>query len=237
MIEYRVKIDDTFLGIWLGGNKGNIILGCGLPQYIDKYHPLVEQVSRLGYNLFVPRYHGTFESGGNFDTASSVQSIKDAINVVKSGKATELFNNGKIAWSNDIPLYLFGYSYGALPALLSNEKVGRTILVCPFISVNYHLENTSGEILKETFEFVKRAYPNLYRLEPSLVIEDLLNIKLPENKDRLVVVSSLNDTSIPKEEIDFLSEKYPKARFVVKDGGHSIKISDELFLDLLNYTE
>lgn len=234
MIEYRTKIKDTFIGMWFGGDKGNIVLACGIPQYIDKYHPIIEQISRLGYNLFVPRYHGTFESSGKFSVLSSKKTIENTVTLVTKGKAIELFKNSEITWNHNIPLYVLGFSYGALPALLSNNNIDKTILVCPFIDVNYHLEKSSGENLKETFEFIERAYPNLYRLKAYDVLKDLSIVELPEKKNSLIVVYSLEDTSIPKEEIDLLIQKYPNTKLITKNGGHSIKISDELFLSILN---
>src|SRR5437867_3417407 len=98
MIEYRIKEGNTFLGVWLGGNKGNIILACGIPQYIDKYNPIVSQVTNLGYNLFTLRYQGSFESSGEFGVNSSKESIMDAVNIVKNGKAIELFSMKEITW-------------------------------------------------------------------------------------------------------------------------------------------
>lgn len=234
MIEYRTKIKDTFIGMWLGGNRGNIVLACGIPQYIDKYHPFIEQIGRLGYNLFIPRYHGTFESNGEFTVLSSKETIEDAINMVKKGNTVEFFKNEKIIWENHIPLYVLGFSYGALPALLSNENCNKTVLVCPFVDISFHIENSSGENLKETFEFIERAYPNLYRLTANNVLKDLLTVNLPKKKDSLVVVYSSEDKSIPKEEIDLLAHKYLNVQLITKNGGHSIKISDELFLGIFS---
>ena len=236
MIEYRTKIEDTFLGIWFGGDNGNIVLGCGLPQYIGKYHPIIAQIKRLGYNLFIPRYQGTFESGGDFNTMSSKQSIDNAIRLAQSGKTTELFGNSDITWNNNVPIYLLGYSYGALPALLSEIKVDKTVLICPFVDIKYHVENTTGENLKQTFEFIERAYPNLYRLKADLVINDLASINLPDHKDNLTLVYASEDESIPKEEITNLSDKYSNIKIIEKGGKHSLEMNDELFLELFKKT-
>jgi len=235
MIEYRTKKKDTFVGAWLGGDNGNIIFGCGLPQYLDKYNPLIAQIDRLHYNLFVPRYQGSFESGGDFNIFSSVQTIEDCIALVNEGCATELFGENKIIWNGSAPLYVMGYSYGSLPALLSsNEKIEKTILICPFVDIHFHLKDTPGENMEKTLVFIERAYPNLYRLHPDQVMKSFSNVTLPEKKENLVIVSALADTSIPKEEIDFLSHEYPNARFVKKDGGHNAQLKDELFCDILN---
>ncbi len=234
MIEYRIKRGETFIGAWLGGDNGNIVFCCGLPQYLDKYHPLVTQITRLGYNLFVPRYRGTFESDGDFSVLSSVQAIEDGISLANEGEAIELFNESKITWNRQVPLYVMGFSYGSLPALLSfNGKIDKTVLVCPFIDAHFHLGDASGENVRETFTFIERAYPHLYRLNSDQVIKDLLNTMLPDKKENLVIVSARGDTSIPRQEINLLLKKYPDARFIEKDGGHGAQIEDELLQKIL----
>ena len=64
MREYRIKQQNMIVSVFLGGSKGNIIYASGLPQYLDKNHPLVQQSVKLGYNLFIPKYPGSYETDG-----------------------------------------------------------------------------------------------------------------------------------------------------------------------------
>lgn len=232
MIEFRSQLQEVFVGFFLNGNKGNIVLAPGMPQYLDKYHPLVVQASKLGYNLFIPRYMGTFESSGTFSSLNSSETLAETIRMVKKGKTTELFAHKEMTWSSE-KIYLLGFSYGALPALLQTEDVSKTILVCPFISLEYHRKGSSGEDIQETYEFLERAYPNLYRLKTAEVIRDLERTTLPAVKENLVVVSGDKDMLIPKVEIQALLQKYHPV-FMTKDTGHSLSMDDTLFLKLFS---
>jgi len=234
MIEFKIKIDEVMIGVYLNGNKGNIIFASGIPQYLDKYHPFVQQITRLGYNLFIPRYKGTYESNGQFNIKNSKDSIKLAIKLAKKGEGIELFANNKLKWSKENN-YLIGFSYGALPALLQEEKVNKTILICPFISLLYHLPDSNGEDISQTFSFLERAYPNLYRFKSEDVLNDLQNIPLPKEKQNLIIIKGNNDKSIPKEELNYLKEKYNPLIYS-KEGKHSVIMDDELLKKIL-YTK
>ncbi len=231
MVEFRIKQGNVMLGVYLNGDKGNVVFAGGMPQYLDKYHPFVEQMKRLGYNLFVPRYMGTYESSGEFNTENSVKSVESAIELAKSGEGVELFANSKLKWKNE-RTYLIGFSYGALPSLLQNLDVDKTLLVCPFVLMQYHLPNSSGENVKDTFEFLQRAYPNCYRFNANDVVEDILKVELPKLKDNLIVIIGKNDNSIPKEEVNYIRNLY-NIKSLEKDGGHSIKIDDTMLENIL----
>lgn len=220
------------VGVYLNGDKGNVVLAGGMPQYLDKYHPFVEQMKRLGYNLFVPRYMGTYESSGEFNTENSIKSIKSAIELAKSGEGVELFGNSKLKWKNE-RTYLIGFSYGAFPSLLQEREVDKTLLVCPFVSIDYHFSHSQGEDVRKTFEFLERAYPNVYRFEADKVVDDISKYMCPDKKERLFVVVGKEDSSIPQEEIDYLKSKY-NPRVIEKEGGHSIRIVDTMLEKILN---
>ncbi len=233
MIEFRTKKNNTFIGIWLGGKNGNVILASGIPQYIDKYHPIIEQISRLGMNLFIPRYQGTFESSGEFSTANSEQSLIDTIDLVQSGSATELFGNSQIDWDKELTTNLLGFSYGALPTLLLPNYDCNKILICPFLNIDFHLPDSAGENVAETFEFLERAYPNMYRLIANNVMEDLKTVEYQVTDQKLTIVVGDSDSAIPTEEIEWLKKFNPKYKLITKPGGHSINMPDELFQELV----
>jgi pimeloyl-ACP methyl ester carboxylesterase len=231
MIEFRIKENDILMGVYLNGSKGNIVYAPGMPQTLDKYHPFVLQMERLGYNLFIPRYMGTYESDGKFSTENSVRTLETIIDIVNNGRGIELFAGKELSWAPS-PTYLIGFSYGALPALLQNKPVVKTILVCPFVSMDFHNNGGAGENVKETYEFLERAYPNIYRFKAKDAINDMLNIKLPESKQAVIVLRGSTDGSIPDEEIELLAKKY-NAEIIIKDGGHSISIPDNILAGVL----
>ena len=233
MIEFRTKINQIMIGIWLNGDKGNVVLAPGMPQYLDKYHPFVEQMKRLEYNLFVPRYMGTYESDGEFSTMNSVKSLEATVKLAKKGTTEELYANKTLKWNNE-KVYLIGFSYGSLPSLLQGEGVNKTILVCPFAMIKYHLENSEGEDIKKTFEFLERAYTNIYRLNANDVVEDLKRIDPPKHKENLVMVFGESDTSIPKEEKGDLQAICKTAPCYEKESGHSLKMTDNMLKEIIS---
>lgn len=231
MFELKIKEDGVMIGAWLNGGKRNVVLAPGIPQYLDKYHPFVKQIAGLGYNLFVPRYRGTYESDDPFSTMNSKESLEIALKIAKRGSAIELFENKKVVWDTERTV-LVGFSYGALPALLQQEEVDKTVLVCPAVSLRYHTPESGGENIAETFNFLERAYQNVYRFKAVDVIADLTNIALPERKDNLSIVVGRADSSIPSEEIGLLKSMYHPQCFE-KEGGHSIIMTDDLLQKVL----
>lgn len=222
--------EEVLVGAWLNSSEVNVILAPGLPQYLDKYHPFLTVIKDLGYNLFVPRYMGTFESGGNFSVENSVKTIESTIDLVLTGEGHDLYSGSEISW-NPKRVILIGFSYGALIALLQQKDIDKTVLVCPFVSMKYHSPNSSGENVHRTLSFIERAYPNLYRFKSEELIADLESSRLPEKKDRLTVIASANDKSIPGAELALIKEKY-NPKWFDKPGGHSISMSIDLLREV-----
>lgn len=231
MREHRIKHQNIVISVFLGGNKGNIIYASGLPQYLDKNHPLVQQTIRLGYNLFIPKYPGSYESSGLLTIDGCVKALENAQDIVMRGYAKELFSGQKITWSLT-KIFILGFSFGGLPTLLSkNDNLDKKVLVCPFTSLSFHDTNTKGENLSGTLDFIKRAYPHVYRFNKDKLLKSIEDATLPLRSKNLTIVEAINDQSIPKEEINSLVTKY-HCQVFKKPGNHSIAMSDELFNSL-----
>lgn len=231
MIEYRANTRHTMVSIFMGGNRGNIIYAPGLPQYIDKNHPFVQQAVRLGYNLFVPRYPGTYEGDGRLSIFGCARAIDETCDMVSTGQTIELFSGKKISWHTDKNLVV-GFSFGGLPALLAKNKFGfKTVLVCPFVSLAFHEGDAQGENLAMTLDYLKRAYPNTYRFDKDAFLNGIRSAKLPASIKKMAIVVAEDDESIPKTEMDFLKDKY-SCSIISKPGHHSISMSDKLFTSL-----
>lgn len=231
MREYRIKQQNMIVSVFLGGSKGNIIYASGLPQYLDKNHPLVQQSVKLGYNLFIPKYPGSYESSGFLTIDGCVKALENTQKIVRRGYAKELFSEQKITW-DPTKIFILGFSFGGLPALLSkNSNVDKKALVCPFISLSFHDNNTNGESLSSTLDFIKRAYPHVYRFDKDRLLKSIKDVTLPARSENLIIVEAIDDQSISKEEIDFLTTKY-HCQVFKKSGSHSINMPDELFKSL-----
>lgn len=232
-MELRIKNRQTLISLWLNGNNGNIILASGLPQYIDKYHPFVKQAERLGLNLFVPKYMGTYESEGGFSLKNSIRTIDETIKLVKSGGAYELYAKKRVSWSADNTT-LFGFSYGALPSLLQREEI-RKIMVCPFLFPRLHMsEGCAGENIVKTLEFLKIAYKNIYRINLKYFLKELANLKIHNTTEKMTFLYGKDDSSIPITEIDKIKQYYKNSDVILKNGGHSINVDDNTMIRLCN---
>lgn len=233
MIEYRIKKGEIIISAFLNKSDRNVIFAAGLPQSIDKNHPLVKQAEAIGFNLFIPHYPGTHDSSGKFSVRNSVAAIEKTIELVKSGSATELYNQSIINW-DATNIFLIGFSFGGLIALLQESIVDKTILICPFVLVDYHLgdKNYFSENIVDTFDFINRAYAKTYRFDSKDLVDELKTITLPETKSNLIVIAKKEDTSIPAQEITFLKKRY-NCRADKLPGSHSSSISDDYLRGLL----
>ena len=226
-MEYRTKVEGCIVSIFLFGNNGNIVFAPGLPQLINKYHPLVHQAKRLGYNLFIPHYPGTHDSGGKLSIAGASEIIAKTISLVKNGRATELYSNKGLKWDAS-RIYAVGFSFGALPLLLQNQRVCKTVLICPFVSMKFHnKKREDAENVLETFDYLEKAYPWSYRFEKQSLIHELEEAKLPKRNDEIMLVYSSNDPVIPQEEIVLLEKLY-KCKLFKKSDGHKVTVADDV---------
>ena len=227
MIEYKFFYNDAYISCFLFGGDKNIVFAAGLPQYIDKYHPLVKQAEKLKCNLFVPRYYGTYEDPKNKMTlAGCKEVIENTVELVKQKEAVELFANKEIYWNNPESIVV-GFSFGALPALIQEYKVAKTILFCPFVSLKFHDQNTPSENFADTLDYLTRAFPGAYRFSQADFIKELKNVELPAQKSNLIVFKTKDDSVIPVEEIDFIAKKY-KCKIIEKPGKHQILLSEDM---------
>lgn len=233
-MELRIKTKGIMISSWINGNKGNIILAPGLPQYIDKYHPLVKQAERLGLNLFVPKYCGTYESDGKFSVKNSIKTIEATVKLVKTGKAKELYANEEIKWNTKNTI-LMGFSFGALPSILQKKIVEKIVLICPFLFSEFHIgKKCLGEDISKTFQFLERAYTNIYRINSKNLIKELANTKVPVKKEKMIFIFGKDDIVIPEEEKSKIKDYYKNSKIFLKEGGHSVSMEDNFMATLCN---
>src|SRR5258708_30558084 len=75
----------TYLLSNLSLSKGTVVLLDGLPSNPSSKDELINKLSGLNYDVFFPRYEGTWESAGEFLKRSPGESIVEFINALKSG--------------------------------------------------------------------------------------------------------------------------------------------------------
>lgn len=139
-----------------------IILCGGMPSYPGKKDDLVEFFVKKGYWVFIPRYRGSWESGGIFLDKSPEHDIIDLIDELPRG-FTEFFG-GKTFKLKPTHVYLFGNSFGGPAAILASKdpRVTKAIALSPVIDWTFP---SKVEPMDWMFGFIEQAFGNGYRME------------------------------------------------------------------------
>jgi len=136
-----------------------IILCGGVPSYPGK-KDLLEFLSAKGYWVFLPRYRGSWESGGSFLKISPHRDLLDVID--------QLPREFKDLWSGKTyrivrpEIYLIGSSFGGAAVILASRdpRVRRAVAFSP---VTDWRAETKAESVEKLFQFTRAAFGNGYR--------------------------------------------------------------------------
>lgn len=136
-----------------------IILCGGMPSYPGKKEELMEFLSKKGYWVFIPRYRGTWESGGEFLKTSPHKDIIDVMNGIQKG-FTDLWSHTKHKILTP-SYYLIGSSFGGPAAILASKdkRVKKVVALSPVIDWTKEKKTMALE-----WNFTKSAFGAAYRL-------------------------------------------------------------------------
>ncbi|MDR3582180.1 MAG: hypothetical protein P4L67_02805 [Candidatus Pacebacteria bacterium] len=229
LIEYRAFIKGTAFSYWKSSGQKLIVFCPGLPQYASSYHPFVQTLVDLGYDLLIPKYHGTWESDGVFSLAESLDSVYTALDVVKSGSMTELYGMTSVNLPKGDPI-LLGFSYGGFVArLIIDRPVEKKVLLMPFANIGLH----GRDGLKNDLLFLNRAYQNVYRFDVEQFVSEVEQFKQPLRSDPFSLVIGSGDKVTSQSEIQFLKEKYNPHTQIV-EAGHTANLTAEQYTAILS---
>jgi predicted esterase len=205
-MEFRLQEDGLLVGAYFGDSDTNVIFCSGVPQYASNYHPFMQDLFSSGCNVFVPRYAGTWESGGDFTPQSSAESIAKTVELAKRGSAFETFSQSQKTWMPNMRTVLVGFSYGAMPALANAHFADKTVLLMPFVTAP---EGDSSTVdMKQTLEFLGRGYKNVYR--SSLSTDDFLaqykGVYNELKNQPVTVLRGANDKAISEAQFEWLQQ-------------------------------
>ena len=151
--KFKKEIAAEFLPPSRPSNKV-IILATGMPGYPAK-KDMIEFLSKKGYWVFVPRYRGSWESGGVFLKKSPHQDILDVIDELPKG-FTSLFD-GKKFKVKPSKIFVIGSSFGGPAAILASRdrRVTKAVAFSPVIDWKYPSKveplNCLGSFVNEAF--------------------------------------------------------------------------------------
>lgn len=135
------------------------ILCFGMPG-MPKNKELMTFFSKKGFWVFLPRYRGSWESGGEFLEQSPHEDIVDVILGLRTG--FQDFWSGKKHKIKNPEVYLFGSSFGGPAAILasSHPLVKYVVCSCPVIDWK---SPSKEEPLNKLGKFVREAFGEGYR--------------------------------------------------------------------------
>ena len=140
--------------------KKVIILCGGMPGYPGGKKELLEFLSKKGYWVFVPRYRGSWESGGSFLRRSPHHDVLDVIDQLPRG-FRDLWS-GKVYKIERPEIYLIGVSFGGAAVILASRdaRVRKAVALSPI--TDWRAE-TKTEPISNLIGFTDAAFGNGYR--------------------------------------------------------------------------
>ncbi len=234
--KFKGEIVTEFLLPEKATNK-TIIFCSGMPGYPnkEKFLKLCGFFADSGYNCFVPRYRGSWESAGEMFKNPPEFDVKDIIDELPNG-FLDLWEGKKFKITKP-EVYLIGASFGG-PAVLLNSKdkrVKKVIAFCPVL--DWRTMEDTVEPIEKLESFVRYAFGQGYRIakngwkkiEKGLIYNPSTETEKIDGKKCLLIQTKDDDVISPTPLKEFV-EKTKVNLFEVKTGGHlGIEILDKKF--------
>ncbi len=234
--KFKGEIVAEFLLPEKSTNK-TIIFCSGMPGYPnkEKFLELCGFFADRGYNCFVPRYRGSWESGGEMFKNPPELDVKDVIDELPIG-FVDLWEGKKYKISKP-EVYLVGGSFGG-PAVLLNSKdkrVKKVIAFCPVL--DWRAEEDSSEPIEKLAPFVRDAFGEGYRIakngwkkiQKGVIFNPATSLEKIEGK-KCLIIQTKDDDVISLAPLKEFIEKTKTSLLEVKTGGHlGIEILDKKF--------
>jgi pimeloyl-ACP methyl ester carboxylesterase len=222
-----------------------IILLPGFPSS-NKMDSEMKFLYNKGYNVFFPRFKGSFQSKGFFLENNPVEELKIFTDKLKKEKIINLWNMEEVSFKIN-NLILFGQSFsGAISCGLVAvvNDFNKLVLFSPVWDFEKH--NSSGEEqdLNHLISFVKRAYKNLYRIKFDNLVQKMSKFKevhdslyIKEIKIPILVLNDPNDKTVSIEHSKNLGRKLKNLKILEHNLGHgfNLKILENCWGEIEKY--
>jgi len=163
----KSRHEDIFFEFLIHKNPSQaIILLPGFPSS-NNLDEIMRFFYSKGYNVFFPRFKGSYQSKGEFMKDNPVEDIHKFINFIKNGKAKSLWDLKYKSFKITEFVIITG-SFGcpiACGLSTKNNLISKIILINPVWDFRKHNENKDEQDLNKLIKFVKNAYLNLYRIK------------------------------------------------------------------------
>lgn len=163
----RTKFKDEIVAEFVLPKKitNKVMILCnGMPSYPakEKYAEIFKFYTAKGFSVFVPRYRGSWESGGKMFASSPHLDILDIIDELPKGFES-LWDGTKYKIENP-EVYIIGSSFGGPAALLNSfdTRVKKVIVFSPVI--DWQTMDDTIEPIGFISKFVSEAFGGGYRI-------------------------------------------------------------------------
>jgi dipeptidyl aminopeptidase/acylaminoacyl peptidase len=225
ILRTRIKreIVAEFLPPATFSNKVIILCG-GMPAYPGGKSDVVRFLSEKGYWVFIPRYRGSWESGGSFLRHSPE---RDALDIID-----ELPREFRDLWSGKMykiarpEVYLVGSSFGGAAVILASRdpRVRKAVAFSP---VTDWRAETKTEPINKLRAFAREAFGNGYRfaekdwnkLKTGKFYNPAHEVDSIDGSKLLIIHAKDDKTIYAKSSVDF-SKKTGARLVLVPRGGH-----------------
>jgi alpha-beta hydrolase superfamily lysophospholipase len=223
-LRTRIKKDIVCEFVVSKKRSNKVIILCGgMPGYTSKREMLF-WLSRRGYWAFLPRYRGTWESGGSFLKISPHQDVLDLIDQLPKG-FKDLWS-GKTLKITKPQIYIIGGSFGGPAAILASKdrRVKKVAVISPVI--DWRVES-KVEPLGWMEKFTKMAFGEGYRfthanwqkLKTGKFYNPITEIKKLD-KNKILIFHAQDDKIVYLKPSKEFSEKLGCEFIALKKGGH-----------------
>lgn len=226
------QYENLFFSYILSQNKspkGTIILLDGLPSNPISKNKLMQELSN-NYDVFFPRYEGTWESKGTFLERAPSESIIEFIQALR--KSLKLENKRYLPKK----IFLLGASFGGGVALdiATKCKVDKICAVSPVISFKRinGIETLEDYLRKEQkYNFNSNDWKRL--LDDK--IWNLNESRISNNSDIWIIIGKNDNQISEKEVVEFCKRKNIQNQIL--DLGHITlsKIPESTLVEIINF--
>jgi len=222
-----------------------IILLPGFPSS-NKMDSEMKFLYKKGYNVFFPRFKGSFQSKGFFLEDNPVEELRIFANKLKKEKIINLWDMSKVSFKID-RLILFGQSFSGAIACGLVAKVKnfrKLVLFSPVWDFKKHNLLINEQDLNHLIPFVKRAYQNLYRIKFDNLVKEMSKFEeindyfyVKKIKIPLLVLNDSSDKTVSIEHSRNMKEKLKRLKILEHNLGHgfNLKVLENCWNEIEKY--
>lgn len=202
-----------------------LILATGMPGYPGGSGKAVRALADRGYWVFVPRYRGSWESGGKFLAQSPHKDVLEVVSGVSKG-FTDAWSGEKLRVANPV-YFIIGASFGGPAAILASrdKRVRKAVALAPV--VDWRAQEHTAEPVAAMAQFLARGFGEAYRGDASVWKKlasgrfySAVHEKEHVNGKKLLIIHAKDDDVVPYAPAKAFAQDVGASFEAISRGGH-----------------